>query len=116
MKQSCVLAPVLFKLFFTCVLRQALQNMKEGIYMQESIFDLLRPPVIKAKTNTKLLQEVLFVDDYDVMTCNSDDLQTTLKKFSQASKNYSLTICLGKTEALLQPAPIFQLFSASYGD
>ena len=34
-KQGCVLAPVLFNLFFTCVLRQAVGNMDEG-YMSSS--------------------------------------------------------------------------------
>ena len=33
-KQGCVLAPGLFNLFFTCVLRQAVENMEEGVYIR----------------------------------------------------------------------------------
>ena len=50
-KQGCVLARVLFNLSFTCVLRQAVSNMEEGVYVNfrygGSIFDLRR---LSAKT------------------------------------------------------------------
>ena len=43
-KQGCVLAPVLFNLFFACVLRQAVGNTDKGVYVRfrydASIFDL----------------------------------------------------------------------------
>ena len=33
-KQGCVLAPVLFNLFFTCVLNHALRDLDRGIYIK----------------------------------------------------------------------------------
>ena len=39
------------------------------------------------------------------MTHKSSDLQTMLNRFSDASKLFGLTISLGKTEVLFQPAP-----------
>ena len=52
-KQGCVLAPVLFNLFFTRVLTHALRDLKTGIYikyrLEGSLFDLRR---LRAQTKT----------------------------------------------------------------
>ena len=107
-KQGCVLAPVLFNLFFTCVLRQAAQNLEEGVYIRYrldgSIFDLRRLTA-KTKTLTGLLREALFADDCALMAHKPSALQIMVDKFSEASKQFGLTISLGKTEVLHQPAP-----------
>jgi exonuclease III len=107
-KQGCVLAPVLFNLFFTCVLRHAVQDLQEGVYVRYrydgSIFDLRRLNA-KTKTLTELLQEALFADDCALMAHRPDALQVMLNKFSESSKLFGLTISLAKTEVLFQPAP-----------
>ena len=45
-KQGCILVPVLFNMFFTCVLRQSVGNMEEGVHVRflydGPIFDLRR--------------------------------------------------------------------------
>jgi len=45
-KQGCVLAPVLFNLFFACMLSQAVTDSEEGIYIRYrfdgSLFDFIR--------------------------------------------------------------------------
>ena len=106
--QGCVLAPVLFNLFFTCVLRQAVGYMEEGVYVRfrydGSIFDLRRLSA-KTKTLNSLIQEALFVDDCALMSHKPGDLQAMLNSFSDASKQLSQTISLGKTEVLSQRAP-----------
>ncbi|KAM9328407.1 platelet glycoprotein 4 [Pholidichthys leucotaenia] len=88
-KQDHVLAPVLFNLFFTCVLRQAVQDLEEGVYIHYqyncSIFDLRRLTA-KTKIVTRLLQEAVFADYCVLMAHKPDDL-------------------LGKTEVLVQSAP-----------
>ena len=52
-KQGCVLVPVLFNLFFTCVLNYAIRDLKQGVYLRYrfdgSLFDLRRQ---SAKTQT----------------------------------------------------------------
>ena len=57
-KQGCVLAPVLFSMFFTCMLSHATRNLKKGVYIRYrldgSLFDLRR---LTAKT--KRLQTLL---------------------------------------------------------
>ena len=107
-KQGCVLAPVLLNLFFTCVLRQAIGNMDEGVYVRfrydGSIFDLRRLSA-KTKTLNSLIQEALFADDCALMAHRSGDLQAMLNSFSDASKQFGLTISLGKTEVFFQHAP-----------
>ena len=107
-KQGCVLAPVLFNLFFTCVLRQAVENMAERVYVgfryDGSIFDLRRLTA-KAKTLNSLIYEALFAHDCLLMAHKPGGLQAMLNRFSDASKQFGLTISLGKTEVLFQCAP-----------
>ena len=107
-KQGCVLAPVLFNLFFTCVLNHALRDLDRGIYIRYrldgSLFDLRR---LNAKTKTveKLVAEALFADDCALMAHTEADLQLIVTRFAEASRLFGLTISLGKTEILHQPAP-----------
>ena len=105
-KQGCVLAPVLFNLFFACFLRQAVGNMDKGVYVSYdgSIFNLRRLSA-KTKTLNSLIQEDLFSDDCALMAHKPGDLQAMLNSFSDASKQFGLSISLGKTEVLFQLAP-----------
>lgn len=52
-----------------------------------------------------MIQEALFADDSALIANKHEDLQAILNKFSEASKQFSLTISLGKTEILFQLAP-----------
>ena len=76
-KKGCALAPVLFNLFFACVLRQAVGNMDKGVYVlfryDGSIFDLRRVSA-KTKTLNSLIQEALFTDDCALMAHKPGDL------------------------------------------
>ena len=107
-KQGCVLAPVLFNLFFTQVLHHAVRDLDLGVYIRYrldgSLFDLRRLTA-KTKTMERLILEALFADDCALMAHQETHLQTIVDKFSEASKMFGLTISLGKTEVLLQPAP-----------
>ena len=69
-----------------------------------SIFDLRRLSA-KAKTLNSLIQEALFADDCALMAHKPGDLQAMLNSFSDASKQFGLSISLGKTEVLFQRAP-----------
>ena len=101
-KQGCVLGPVLFNVFFTCMLSYAVQDLEKGVYIRyrldRSFFDLRRLTA-KTKSLQTLLQEVLFADDCALVAHAEQNLQRMLDRFSEASK------LLGKMEVLHQPAP-----------
>lgn len=107
-KQGCVLAPVLFNIFFTSMLSHSCKNLEKGIYlkyrMDGSLFDLRRLQA-KTKTSTVLLREALFADDCSLNAHSEEDLQIMLDHFSEASKLFGLTISISKTEVLHQPVP-----------
>ena len=82
--------------------------MDKGVYVRfhydGSIFDLQRLSA-KTKTLNSLIQEALFADDCALMAHKPGDLQAMLNRFSDASKQFGLTISLEKTEVLFQHAP-----------
>ncbi|KAL8615669.1 hypothetical protein ACOMHN_034819 [Nucella lapillus] len=108
-KQGCVLAPVLFNLFFTCILSHAVRDIEDGLYvryrMDGPLFDLRRLSA-KTKTIKKLILEALFADDGALMAHTESALQLIVSKFAEASRLFGLTISLSKTEVLFQPSPL----------
>ena len=107
-KQGCVLAPVLFNIFFTCMLSHAVKDLEQGVCVRYrldgSLFDLRRLSA-KTKSSVDIIQAVLFADDCALVAHTESHLQLMLDCFSEASKLFGLTISLGKTEVLCQPAP-----------
>ena len=101
-KQGCVLPPVLFNVFFPCMLSHAVQDLEKGVYIRYcldgSLFDLHRFTE-KTKSLQTLLQEVLFADNCALVAHTEQDRQQMLDCFSEASKLSE------KTEVLHQPAP-----------
>ena len=107
-KQGCVLAPVLFNLFFTCVLNHAIRDLEQGVYLRYrpdgSLFDNRRVTA-KTKTVEKTDLEALIADDCALMAHREPYLQIIINKFAEAFCLCGLTISLGKTEVLCQSAP-----------
>lgn len=106
-KQGCVFAPVLFNLFFSCVLHHALEGLDRGVliryHLDGSLFDLCRLST-KTKTTEYLITEALFADDCSLLAHSKSDLQIIMSRFTEATQLFGLTISLSKTEVLLQPA------------
>ena len=107
-KQGCVLAPVLFNLFFTQVLLHAVKDLDLGVYIKYrldgSLFHLRRLSA-RTKTLEKLILEALFADDCALMAHRENHLQVIVDRFADAARLFGLKISLGKTEVMVQPAP-----------
>ena len=102
-KQGCVLAPTLFGIFFSMLLKHAFGEATEGIYLHSrsdgKLFNVAR---LKAKTKVRniLIRDMLFADDAAVATHSEHQLQSLMDCFSQACKDFGLTMSLKKTEVL----------------
>ena len=107
-KQGCVLTPTLFGIFFTLLLRHAFGTAQEGIYLQTrsdgSLFNLAHLKV-RAKVHEALIRDMLFADDAAVVAHTQRELQLLMDHFSQACKDFGLTISLKKTNVLGQDIP-----------
>ncbi|CAH1266354.1 Hypp3340 [Branchiostoma lanceolatum] len=107
-KQGCVLAPTLFAIFFSMMLREAKEDLTEGIYIRfrtdGSIFNLRRL-LARTKTLEELILDLLFADDCALLAHTEEALQTVVNHFAEACKAFGLTISLKKTEVMYQKPP-----------
>ena len=106
-KQRNELAPVLFNPFFTYMLNHVFRDLEQGVYLRYrldgSLFDLRRLTA-KTKIVKKTVLEALFADDCALLAHRDFDLQVIVKEFAGVSRLFGLTINLGKTKVLFQPA------------
>ena len=84
-------------------LKHAFDTTTEGIYLRTRsdgrLFNLARR---RAKTQVRkvLIRDMLFADDAAVATHTQEELQSLMDCFSQACKDFGLTISLKKTNVL----------------
>ena len=81
-KQGCVLAPAtLFAIFFSLMLREAKEDLTEGIYIRfrtnGSVFNLRRL-LAQTKTSEELILELLFADDCALLAHTEEALQAVV--------------------------------------
>ena len=122
-KQGCVLAPTLFGIFFTLLLRHAFGTAQEGIYLltrsDSSLFNLACLKV-RTKVHEALIRDMLFADNATVMTHTQRELQLLMDCFSQACKDFGLSISLkkqmswAKTYWHHQSSPLMTMSSKSF--
>ena len=104
-EQGCVLAPILFGTFFGLLIKHVLDTTTEGIYFRtrsdDRLFNLarLRPNTTLRKD---LIRDMMFADDAAVATHTQEELLSLMDCFSQACKDFGLTISLKKTNVLGQ--------------
>ena len=107
--QGWVLAPSLFSIVFSAMLSQAFKDLDVGVYIRfrtdGKLFNLRRLTA-KSKVTEEIAREFLFADDCALIADTESDLQIIVDNFSRACKAFGLTISLGKTEVMFQPAPV----------
>ena len=95
--------PILFSLFFSIRLREAKDDLPDDIYTRfrtdGSLFNLRRL-LARAKTIEELTTELLFAQNCALLAHTEEALQHIVNRFSDAAKNFDLTISLKKTEVL----------------
>ena len=88
--------------------REAKENLPDGICIRfptdGSLFNVRRL-LVRTKTIEVLITELLFADDCAPLDHMEEALQHIVNHFSDAAKNFGLTISLKKTEVLYQPPP-----------
>ena len=104
-KQGCVLAPTLFGILFSLLLRYAFRDCEDGIYLHTrsngNLFNLAR---LRAKKMVRsvLIREMLFADDAALVAHTEEALQRLITRFAVACKEFGLTISLKKTNIMGQ--------------
>jgi len=106
-KQGCVLAALLFSIFFSMMLLIAFKDCDLGVPIQfrtdSNVFNLRR---LKALTKTSLavVRDLLYADDCALVAHSLADAQQLFDRFYAAAVRFGLTVSLKKTEVMLQPA------------
>ena len=108
-KQGYVLALTLFSIFFSFLLREAKEDLPDGIYIHLRTDDSLFNPrrrLACTKTIEDLITELLFANDRALLDHTAEALQHIINCFSDVVENFGLIISPKKTEVLYQPPPL----------
>ena len=88
-KQGCVLAPLLFIIFYSFVIRESITSCTDGVYIRfrtdGKLFNLSRLRA-KSKVQLQLIQELLYADDCVFFASSEADLQAISSSFACAAK------------------------------
>ena len=97
-KQGCVLAPTLFGVFFSVLLKHAFRTTNAGIFLRSrtdgKLFNLARLR-LKTKVSQVLLRDFLFADDAALVAQSDNDLQNLLNGFSNTCDDFLLSFHQG---------------------
>ena len=107
-KQGCLLAPILFGIFFSLLLKHAFKSSTDGVYLHSRsdshLFNISRLRA-KSKRRTVNIRDLLYADDAALVSHSEDGLQRLLDRFSNSCDQFGLTISLKKTQAMGQATP-----------
>lgn len=98
-KQGDIPAPTLFALYFTMVFRMAFGRCSDGVYIRYrttgGLFNIRRFNA-STKVLTKMIHDLLYADDCDLVVHTVTDIQHLVDAFAVACSALGLTINLKK--------------------
>ena len=108
-KQGCVIAPMLFSIFFSMMLHVAFKDSTDGVEIKSRCdvgLGNINTNHFKAtsKVTFSTIRDLLFADDCALAACSQETLQQLCDCFSNAARTFGLTISIKKTGVLYQPA------------
>ena len=110
-KQGCFLAPTLFSIFFSMMLKQVTEDLDDdgAVYihyrLDGSLFNLKRLHA-HTKTLEQLFRNLLYADGASFFAHTERALQHLTSCFTEVAQLLGLGVSLKKTEVLHQPAPL----------
>ena len=104
-KQGCVIAPLLFCIFFSIMLLVAFKDCDKGIPVRDrtegSVFNLRRLHA-SSRTLAAVIHDLQFADDCALLAHTEADAQHLFSLFLNTASRFGLTVSLKKTEVMLQ--------------
>nr|VZI02831.1 unnamed protein product [Spirometra erinaceieuropaei] len=105
-KQGCVLAPTLFSLMCSVMLKDAYRDECPGIrivYRTDGHLLNQRRMHFQSRVSTTTVHELFFADDCALNTTSDEEMQWSMDLFSAACENFGLVINTQKTVVMHQP-------------
>jgi hypothetical protein len=106
-RQGCVIAPLLFNVFFDCVVRQALAAMSEGcgVHLSYSVDGELFDTSPGVAARLQIISALLYADDMVLLSCNKAELELMLKVMDDICNKMGMCINASKTELMAMEPP-----------
>src|SRR6476469_3253134 len=83
-RQGCSLSPLLFSIYAEMMMKQALQNVEEGI-----------------RVGGELIKDVKYADDQGMVANTETGLQNLMDSLNETAKHYNMKINIKKTKAMV---------------
>ncbi|XP_045503538.1 uncharacterized protein LOC123700381 [Colias croceus] len=107
-RQGCVLAPTLFGIYFSLMLRAAFSDDHQGVHLHTRTDGrLFNISLLKSKKHREdlFVDNLLFADDAALLANSPFELQSMIDRFSRACSQFAMTVNTSKTVILSQGTP-----------